>query len=143
MGDSAKPTNIKIPGDSLAEMLNDKKQIVTIAPLIAEVVKLIDNELINEIEKLFAKSASNNPRLKYALTELHTALKSFYKPPLPGAGLLPAPISFTGNEKPFLKEQGPDDSNMYKAMALDGGGRKKRKSKKRNYYKKRRATKYR
>jgi hypothetical protein len=147
MGDSAKPTNIKIPGDSLAEMLNNKDQLVTIAPLIANVVKLIDDELINEIEKLFAKSASNNPPLKEALTALHTELKSFYKPPesprqpRAGDGLGPAPIPFTGNEKPFLKEQGPDDSKMYKAMAEGGGGRKRRKSKKRNYYKKRRATK--
>jgi len=143
MGDSAKPSNIKIPGDSLAEMLNNKVQLEKIAPLIANVVKNIDDELINEIEKLFAKSASNNERLKYALTELHKALKSFYKPPLPGAGLLPTPISFTGNEKPLRQEQGPDDRNMYKAMALGGGGGKRRKSKKRNYYKKRRTSKYR
>jgi len=143
MGDGAKPSNIKIPGDSLAGMLINKDQIGTIAPLIANVVKNIDDELINEIEKLFAESASNNEPLKYHLTELHKALKSFYKPPLPGAGLLPTPISFTGNEIPLRKEEGPDDSNMYKAMAMGGGGGKRRKSKKRNYYKKRRTSKYR
>jgi hypothetical protein len=145
MGDSAKPPNIKIPGDSLAVMLNNKEQLETIAPLIANVVKIIDDELINEIEKLFKASASNNESLKYALTALHTALKSFYKPPLPGDGLGPAPISFTGNIEPLRVEKGVvrDDGNstMYREMALGGGGRKKRKSKKRNYYKKRRTTK--
>jgi hypothetical protein len=135
MGDSAKPTNIKIPGDSLAEMLNDKKQIVTIAPLIAEVVKLIDNELINEIEKLFAKSASNNPRLKYALTALHTALKSFYKPPLPGAGLLPVPISFKDSSSPIPVQLKPAPGSDKYGM---GGGR--RRTKNAYFYNKRRKT---
>jgi hypothetical protein len=135
MGDSAKPTNIKIPGDSLAEMLNNKEQIVTIAPLIAEVVKLIDNELINEIEKLFAKSASINPRLKNALTELHTALKSYYKPPLPGAGLLPAPISFTGETNPIPVQLTPAPGSDKYGM---GGGR--RRTKNAYFYNKRRKT---
>ncbi len=135
MGDSAKPTNIKIPGDSLAEMLNDKAQIVTIAPLIAEVVKLIDDELINEIEKLFAKSASINPRLKYALTALHTALKSFYKPPLPGAGLLPEPISFKDSSSPIAKQKARSLSTGDK---WGGGGR--RRTKNAYFYNKRRKT---
>jgi hypothetical protein len=135
MGDSANPPNIKIPGDSLAVMLNNKKQLETIAPLIANVVKIIDDELINEIEKLFAKSASTNERLKYALTALHTALKSFYKPPLPGDGLLPTPISFTGNTNPIAvqlkRAHHSDEFGM-------GGGR--RRTKNAYFYNKRRKT---
>ena len=147
MGDSAKPSNIKIPGKDLAKMLNNTDQLGTIAPLIANVVENIEDELINKIQELFIDSS--NESLKKALTELQTELNSFYKspesprPPRAGDGLGPAPIPFTGNEKPFLKEQGPDDSKMYKAMAEGGGGRKRRKSKKRNYYKKRKTSKYR
>jgi hypothetical protein len=135
MGDSAKPSNIKIPGDSLAEMLTDKKQLETIAPLIANVVKIIDGNLINKIEKLFAESASNDPRLEYHLTELHKALKSYYKPPRLGAGLLPTPISFTDETNPIPVQLKPAPGSDKYGM---GGGR--RRTKNAYFYNKRRKT---
>ena len=142
MGDSAKPSNIKIPGDSLAEMLTDKKQLETIAPLIANVVKIIDDKLINKIQELFIESASNNEPLKNALTELHKALKSFYKPPesprqpRAGDGLLRAP------QPTFIENYTPPRATKTGPLSMGdtwgGGGR--RRTKNAYFYNKRRKT---
>jgi hypothetical protein len=126
----------KIPSDDLAGMLNNADQLNKIAPLIANVVKNIndDEELMNKIEKLFLDLASNNEPLKDALTKLQKELREIYKTQYEGI--------YSARQIKMTKSE--DVTGAAPTLGRPGQiAGKKRKSKKRNYYKKRRTSKYR
>jgi len=134
---SAANTNIKkpIPGEYLAGMLNNADQLNKIAPLIANVVKNInDEELMNKIDKLFLDMALNNEPLKDALTRLQEKLREIYKTQYEGISSA-SQIKMTKSEDVTGAAPTPGRPGQIAG--------KRRKSKKRNYYKKRRTSKYR
>jgi hypothetical protein len=123
----------KIPSDDLAGMLNNADQLKIIAPLIADVVKNInDDELMKNIDKLFSELASNNTPLKEALTLLQAKLREIYKMQYEGISSA-RQIKMTKSEDVTGAAPTPGRPGQIAG--------KRRKSKKRNYYKKRRATK--